>query len=114
MRPRIMVGTTATCVARESARSRRNPPARNFSRASTHPPCSRVSSATQMPKLNVMLRTSIVRSVSRNPSMLWIAPSLPMKAACDSTAPFGMPDEPEVKTISAAPSRIARRGGEGP
>ena len=111
MRLRIIVGTTATRVARSSSRSCRKPFAANFSRGSRQPPFKSVRSATQMPKLKVMLRTSSVRSLSPKERRLWIASSLPMNARCESTAPFGMPEEPEVNTMSAAPSRIGRGGG---
>ena len=111
IRLRIIVGTTATRVARCSARSRRKAAAVNFSRGRSTPPCSSVSSATQMPKLKVMFSTSRVRSPSAKPSRLWIAASLPAKARWESTAPFGRPDEPEVKTISAAPCSMGRDGG---
>ncbi len=40
-----------------------------------------------------------------------MAASLPANARCESTAPLGIPEEPDVKTMSAAPSSIERRGG---
>ncbi len=106
---RIIVGTTPTNVTPSVARLSKKAAGSNRERASTVPPCRRVSSATQMPKLNVSFSTSSVTVDGPSPNTCWFCTSLPANAACESTAPFGVPVDPEVKITSAAPARRRRR-----
>ena len=109
---RSMVGTSATSEIPCALSVLSTAAASNRDCIRAMPPLSKVSSSTHMPKTNVICRTSRLRVRGVKPSMLSIAASFPANARWLSTTPFGCPVEPDVKTISAAPSSSGRgRGG---
>jgi hypothetical protein len=109
---RSMVGTSAASDRPCTLSALSTPAASNRDCIHAVPPLSKVSSITHIPKTNVICRTSRLRVRGVKPSMLSIASSFPANARWLSTTPFGCPVEPDVNTMSAAPSSSRRgRGG---
>jgi hypothetical protein len=106
---RIIVGTTpmkvmpCSCSTSTKVRGSKRPT------VSTLPPCISVISATQIPKLKVSFSTSSVVVSAPACRSRWFCSNLPWNAAWDSTAPFGVPVDPDVKITSAPPSSMLRR-----